>query len=137
MKNQLIILKENPTRLLGDYFPEIMIDNREILDQEAQFEIVYKNKVIGRAVLHYRIPYPSSSLRESQTYLVYNKPTNWLHLTLSNQLKEGTYNSSTRLVYCLFRWIERDLLVFEDLFKQSWETVVNENRTQLQMEMAS
>lgn len=137
MKNQLIILKENPTRLLGDYFPEIMIDNREILDQEAQFEIVYKNKVIGRAALHYRIPYPSSSLRESQTYLVYNKPTHWLHLTLSKQLEEGTYNSSTQLVYCLFRWLERDLLVFEDLFKVSWETVVNENRTQLQMEMAS
>jgi hypothetical protein len=137
MKNQLIIQKENPARLLGDFFPEIMIENREILDQEAEFEIVYKNKVIGRAKLHYRIPYQAGSLRESQTFLIYNKPAHWLQLTLSKQLAEGTYNSQTWLVYCLFRWVERDLLVFEDLFKESWEDVVNENRTQLQMEMAS
>lgn len=137
MKNQLIILKENPARLLGDHFPEILIDNRDILDQEAVFEIVYKGKVIGRAKLHYRIPYPAGSLRESQTFLIYNKPAHWLQLTLSNQLSEGQYNSQTQLVYCLFRWIERDLLVFEDLFKESWEAVVNENATQLQMEMAS
>lgn len=133
MNQMLNILKENPARLLNDRFPEIMIDSQE-LSQEAVFDVYYKNRLIGTAQLQYRIPYISDNLRESQTFLVYNRPAHWLHGILSRQLGEGKYNSKTRLVYCLFKWKQQDLFAFEAIAKEVWEGILEFNKSQLHID---
>jgi hypothetical protein len=135
MPAKVLVIKENPARLLGTYFPDIQVDDRSRYDQEEVFDVMYKYKVIGRARLTYRIPFQAKSLRESQTYMVYNKPVGYVNTRF--QLELGAdFKPESMLVYLLFQWVERDLVAFEQIFKEQWDAVVMENPAQHQMQLA-
>jgi hypothetical protein len=132
--SKVILIKENPSRLLLSYFPDIQIDAKRF-GQEDVFDVMYRYKVVGRARLQYRIPFEASKLRESQTLMVYNKLVPYVKKRFTDELGDG-FTPKTMLVYLMFKWEERDLVAFEEIFKEQWDSVINENPAQHQMQLA-
>lgn len=138
MKNKVLdIRKENIRRLLMLYVPEIVVDNMDSskFNQEDLFDVHYRGKLIGRARLHYRLPFKAGNLKDSQTFLVYNKPQFWLRKLLSEELGEG-FNNDTWLVYVVLKWEERDLMAFDEIMKEVQSQIIEENPSQHRMQLA-
>ena len=134
MSKVIDIRKENISRLLMPHLPEILVDNPRF-GQENKFDIHYKGRIIGRARLHYRIPFQAQNLRDSQTFMLYNKPKFWMQKVLSDEIGEG-FSGETWLVYVLFKWEERDLMAFDDIVKQVQAELIEENPSQHLMQLA-
>jgi hypothetical protein len=132
--SKVILIKENPSRLLLHYFPDIQI-NANRFGQEDLFDIMYRYKVVGRARLQYRIPFEADKLRESQTLMVYNRLVPYVKKKFIDELGDA-FTPKTLLVYLMFKWEERDLVAFEEIFKEQWDSVINENPAQHQMQLA-
>lgn len=128
-------IRENPSRLLLPFVPDIQIEDRERWTQEAKVDVFYMNKIIGRARLHYRIPFQAKNLRESQTLMVYNRLVPYVKNRFIKELGDA-FTPESWLVYLLFKWEERDLIAFEQIYKESWEGLVNEHPEQHQMQLA-
>lgn len=134
MSKVIDIRKENISRLMMPFLPEIVIDNPRY-GQEEKFDVHFRGKIIGRARLHYRLPFQAKNLRDSQSFLVYNKPKHWMTKVLHDELGEG-FSADTWLVYVLLKWEERDLLAFDDIMKQVQAEIIDENPSQHQMQLA-
>lgn len=131
--SKILIIKENQARLLLDKFPHIDVDNKRF-DHEEVFDVHLNYKLIGRARLAYRVPFLFKNLRDSQTQFVFNKPCNYLRVKLSKEY--GDLNPDSRLVYLVFEWVERDLICFEQIFKEQWDSVIMSEPRQHQLELA-
>ena len=132
--SKTLIIKEGMSRLLLPVFPDIQIENLNRWAQEELFDVMYKYKVIGRARLIYRTPFVALNLKESHTFLVYNRPVNYVKKKLKDELGDD-FTGSTQLVWMLMKWEERDLVAFEEIFREQWEKVNQEHPDQHQFQL--
>jgi hypothetical protein len=128
-------IRENPGRLLLPMVPDIQIEDRFRWSQEKLVDVFYMNKIVGRARLHYRIPFQAKNLKESQTLMVYNRLVPYVKNRFIKELGDA-FTPESWLVYILLKWEERDLIAFEQIMKEHWEGIVNENPQQHQMQLA-
>lgn len=129
-----LLIKEGHSRLLLPIFPDVQVENLSRWAQEDVFDVMYKYKVVGRARLIYRTPFLANNLKESHTFLVYNKPVNYVK-KLFKDLLGDEFTGGTMLVWMLLKWEERDLVAFEEIFKEQWEKVSQEHPEQHQMQL--
>lgn len=132
--SKILIVKENPGRLILDKFPHIDVDNKRY-GQEVIFDVLLNYKMVGRARLGYRVPFLYKNLRDSQTYMVFNRPANYLRVKLSKEYGDKLAQE-TPMVYMLFEWVERDLVAFEQIFKEQWDSVIMSEPQQHQMQLS-
>lgn len=133
-ESKILIVKENPGKLLLDRFPQIDVDNKRY-GQDVVFDVLLNYKMVGRARLGFRIPFVYKNLRDSQTFMVFNRPANYVKVKLAKEYGDKL-SQDTTLVYMLFEWVERDLVAFEQIFKEQWDSVVMSEPQQHQMQLS-
>jgi hypothetical protein len=131
----VLLIRDNPTRLLLPFVPDIQIEDRQRWSQEKLVDVMYMNKVVGRARLQYRVPFQAKNLKETQTLMVYNRLVPYVKHRFIKELGEA-FTPDSWLVYLLLKWEERDLIAFEQIMKEHWDGIVNENPAQHQMQLA-
>jgi hypothetical protein len=131
----VLLIRENPSRLFLPFVPDIQIEDRQRWAQEKLVDVMYMNKIIGRARLQYRVPFQAKNLKETQTLMVYNRLVPYVKNRFIKELGEA-FTPESWLVYLLLKWEERDLIAFEQIYKEQWDDLIVTHPEQHQMQLA-